>query len=76
MLSSDCDFSHLADVVTNLSQFDLQSWGELASRLVGSLISDGIKLVKEVQAGFSTGDYSAAGKTLGKLVAQVMDSSL
>ena len=74
--SSECDFKHLSEVLTSLTQLNAQAWGEMGSRMIGLLISDFSSTFGQLTTGLNEGAFGAAGAAAGKLFSLSLDATL
>lgn len=76
---SYCDFSHLFKQLAELTSFtNFKPYGQLLSKASGVLGIDGWTLIPEMINGFSQTSpkgFKAAGKDLGKIISQLLDST-
>ena len=79
ILYSYCDFSHLYRILAELTSFsDLMPYGQLVSRLTGTLLSDGWTAIPCIQKGIQgtdNYDFYDVGKCLGQLSSQILDAT-
>ena len=76
---SFCDFSHLYQQLAALTSFtSFKPYGQLFSKAAGVLAIDGWTLIPEMISGFTQSNgknFKNAGKNLGKIISQLVDST-
>lgn len=76
ILYSFCDFTHLSNQLSELTNFDAQAYTELASRLAGLFVSDYWRLMKIIKnsKGEPDGNFKI-GKAFGEIVYKILDAA-
>ena len=72
-----CDFSHMAKVFAELfSGSNFQQYGDLASRIIGSLIVQLWVIIDKITVGAQTGDFEAVGEGIGEIFTLLIDTEI
>lgn len=70
-----CDFTHMAEVFAELFSGDnFQQYGDLISRILGSLILQLWIIIAKIEDGVADGDYEQVGEASGEILTIFIDT--
>lgn len=77
-MNSYCSFDHLYSVIAGLTTTDLeilaQSWGQMASRVSGLMVSQFWADKKAIEEGMNASNYYDIGYGYGEITSYLLDT--